>query len=283
MNAPSLSVISARSRSSQPSKYPTSDSRGDLGAGRPVGRGFQRDVDAQLAVALAVRDETLLVTQREEQAGPDHVGQRRVPRLGVLDADLHERDPGVHRRRLGEQRPHLGPGTVRTDQHVGRAGAAVAEGDRPAGHAGDPVAPLDHPVRQRGEQQVAQVAAVDLGPGAVALVGQQQLAAFVPDAHGVAAGQRELLKAVEDAGRTQRGLPGVLVHVEHAALMPGVRRGVPVVDLDVDAVYVQDGGQGQSPEAGSDDGDHVSPPEVNLADQLITGRAAMWPVRTPLR
>jgi hypothetical protein len=128
---------------------------------------------------------------------------------------------------------------------------AVAQGP----DAGDLAAPLDRAVGQRVEQDAAQVPAEHLGAAARAVVGLVEQDRAVPVEHvgGLAALVDDRPELGGEAGRGQRGLPVLLVQVELAALGAGVRRRIGLVDLRGDAVHVQDPGQRQAAEPGSDD------------------------------
>lgn len=80
---------------------------------------------------------------------------------------------------------------------------------------------------------------------------------LVQDPHGLAArvdGGEELLVQTRGA---QRGLAGLDVHVEHAALGARGGRGLQVVDGGFDAAEVQDARQDEAAEASADDRDGV--------------------------
>lgn len=111
--------------------------------------------------------------------------------------------------------------------------------------------------RERVEQELAQFAALHLGPSAGAVVGLVVAdgAVAVEDPHLLAAFEDEVAELRHQAGRLDRDLAVVVVDVEHAALRAGHRRGFGLVDRGRDAVDVQDAGQGESTEAGADDCD----------------------------
>jgi hypothetical protein len=122
---------------------------------------------------------------------------------------------------------------------------------------GQLLAPLDRPGGQGFEQDPPQVAAEHLGTPAGAVVGllEQQGAVRVEHAGGLGALVDDGVELVGEAGRGQGGLPVVLVQVELAALGPGLRRRLRLVDRGRDAVDVQDAGQGEAAQARPDDCD----------------------------
>ena len=83
---------------------------------------------------------------------------------------------------------------------------------------------------------------------------------------------------LEQPGRAQCRLPGVLVDVEHAALGASLRPRLQLEDRSLDTVFGQDAGQGKAAETGADDGDrvmrgHGSPCGVGVATMpLIKAR-----------
>ena len=77
------------------------------------------------------------------------------------------------------------------------------------------------------KQDPAQVSAEHLGTaaGAVVELVEQHRAVLVEHVHGLAALVDDRTELVGEAGRFERELPVVLVHVELAALRAGIRRG----------------------------------------------------------
>jgi len=69
------------------------------------------------------------------------------------------------------------------------------------------------------------------------------------------AGQDRGPELLHQTGRLQRGLPVVVVDVEHAALRAGVRGALRLVHDGLDAVDLKDAGEGEAAEPGADDGD----------------------------
>jgi hypothetical protein len=118
-------------------------------------------------------------------------------------------------------------------------------------------APLDRPRRQGVEQDAPQVAAEHLGTPAGAVVGivEQHRAVGVDYARRLAALVDDRAELAGQAGRRERALPVVLVHVELAALRAGRGRGLRLVDRRGDAVNVQHAGEGEAAEARADDRD----------------------------
>jgi hypothetical protein len=121
--------------------------------------------------------------------------------------------------------------------------------------AGGPGAPADGARRQGVHEQVAQPAAVDLRPGAVALIllGEQDDAGGIDDAHRLTADVDERAELLVQAGDVQRRLAGVLVDVEHAALGAGVPARFEVEDGRLNAVGVEDPSGGEAAESPADD------------------------------
>ena len=78
---------------------------------------------------------------------------------------------------------------------------------------------------------------------------------LVEDARGLAALVDDRAELAGEAGRFQRELPVVLVHVELAALRAGVRRGLRLVDRRGNSVHVENAGECQAAETGADDRD----------------------------
>ena len=117
---------------------------------------------------------------------------------------------------------------------------------------GDLVAPGDAAGVEGCDEQVAQSGPVDLGAAAVAALGlvvDEDRAGLVQDAHGLALRMGEREEPLVEAGLAQRELPGLLVHVEGAALAAGVGGGVAFVDRGVDAVHLQDASEDEAAEA----------------------------------
>lgn len=80
-------------------------------------------------------------------------------------------------------------------------------------------------VGQRPEQQIAQLAALDLGAASVTVVRllHADHGVLIEDAHGLAAGVDERAELLVQIGGAQGGLAGLLMDVEHAALPTGGR------------------------------------------------------------
>ncbi len=119
--------------------------------------------------------------------------------------------------------------------------------------------PPDSARGQRSEQQVAQRAAVDLGPpaGPVVLLREVDRAVGPEQPQGLPAGVDQLLELLGQLGGAQGELSGVVVDVEHPALGPDVRAGLQVEDGGVEAVDVQHPGEGEPAEAAADDREGV--------------------------
>ncbi|MET9254624.1 hypothetical protein [Streptomyces sp. NPDC003717] len=109
------------------------------------------------------------------------------------------------------------------------------------------MAPAHRAGGQRVEQEPAQLAALDLGAGARAVVGlvEQDAAVRGEGPGGLPALQDEGAETVGESGGGQGRPAVVLVDVEHAALRAGRGRGVRLVDGGRDAVDVQDAGEGE--------------------------------------
>lgn len=197
--------------------------------GGPVGGRPQGGVDVQRAVGVAVGEEALLLTEREQHASADDGGALGVAGAGVEEVYLDEGDPGVDRGGVRDQGPHPRPGAVGADQHIGGERLPVGERhlvaavvERPC--AGDLGAPADGALGQGAQQEVAQGAPGDLGArAAVAVVLHPDGGVLVEDAHGLAAGVDDRAELLIEPGGPQCGLAGVLVHVQHAALGTGGR------------------------------------------------------------
>ena len=119
------------------------------------------------------------------------------------------------------------------------------------------VTPPDGALGQGVEQHPAQVAALHLGTPSAAVVGfvEQDGAVRGEDPGGLAALEDQAAELLRQARGRQRRLTVVLVDVEHPALGARGRGRLRLVDGDRDAVDVQDAGQDESAEAGSDDRD----------------------------
>lgn len=74
-------------------------------------------------------------------------------------------------------------------------------------------------------------------------------------AGGLAALVDDRAELIREAGRLERTLPVVFVQVELAALSPGLRRPVSLVNRDREPVDVQDAGEREAAEPGADDRD----------------------------
>jgi hypothetical protein len=111
--------------------------------------------------------------------------------------------------------------------------------------------------REGVEEDLSDVAAAGFGAGHRPVVGEcgQQGAVLGEDPLFGAADVDDRPVLVHQIGFPQRELPIVFVQVELAALGPGTRVCVCVVDGDVDAVEVQDPGEGEAAKSGPDDGD----------------------------
>jgi len=173
-------------------------------------------------VGFAVRQEAASVAEGKHEPAADQLGTLGVPDLGIDQVQLGEGQVQVLRYRVGDERPDLGPGPVRTDQQVGGEPAAVGQPHLAVLDVDDLRAPADDAVRQAVDQQVAQVPAMHLG-APVALVLEVQYALPVVDPHHLATGHDAAQELVVQTGRAQRFLSGVLVDVEHAALGTGGR------------------------------------------------------------
>jgi hypothetical protein len=103
------------------------------------------------------------------------------------------------------------------------------------------------------------LAAVHLGTpaGAVIPLIQADVTSRVDDASGLAARMDQRPELVMQPSGPQRGLAGLLVNVEHAALGTGARSWLQVEDGGLDAVDVQHFGQSQAAEPAADDRDGV--------------------------
>jgi hypothetical protein len=125
--------------------------------------------------------------------------------------------------------------------------------------AGGLDAPADHAVGQGVQEQVAQLAAIDLRAPARAVVGllQDDVGVVVQQPHRLPALMNDLAERLVQVGGVQRDLPVLLVDVEHAALGSDVSAGLQVEHRGLDAASVQDTRQGQAAEAGADDRDGV--------------------------
>ncbi len=174
-------------------------------------------------------EHALPLAEREQHAAADEGRAAGVLGVGVGHARLDEGEARVDGGGVREQRAHLRPRPVGADQQVGGEHRAVGERHLVAAVAegaggGDLAAPADRVVGQGVEQQVAQRAPVHFGAVvAVAAVRPAEGRVLVHDAGLLAPGEDERAELVVEAGRAQGGLAGLLVHVQHAALVPGGR------------------------------------------------------------
>ncbi|MDQ1073544.1 hypothetical protein QFZ32_009072 [Streptomyces canus] len=117
--------------------------------------------------------------------------------------------------------------------------------------------PAHHAFGEGIQQQVAQIGAVDLGSIERGVVGcvllEQQGAIRLEKTHVLTFTTGNRVEPVDQTGLAQRPLTGV--DVEHAALTARPARRFTFVHDGADAVHVQDPGESQAAEAGSDDGD----------------------------
>lgn len=159
---------------------------------------------------------------------------------------------------------------------------AAGVGDRVDGEGF--VAPVDGAGGLRVDQEVAELAAVDLGAFQLALV-----VVLPQDGSGVAQDAHRLTTAVDDRrervpqARSVDGfLPVVVVDVEHAALDAGVPVGLELEHCRRDAVNVQDSGGHQPAETAAEDGDRVMGGHEGLrgGGQVARTRGA-WPPGLP--
>jgi AcrR family transcriptional regulator len=131
----------------------------------------------------------------------------------------------------------------------------VAVADGPG--SGDLVTPPDRALGQRVEQDPAQVTAQHLGapPGAVVGLVEQHRAVLVEHPRRLATLVDDRAELVDEPGRVERGPAVVLVNVELSALRACPGRGIGVVHRGLDAVDVQNAGEGEAAQAGTDDRD----------------------------
>lgn len=237
---------------------------GEVDAVEPVRCRPQGGVDVQAAVGLVMREEALALGEREERTTSDDGQAVGMTRRSIEEVGFDEGDAGVGGPGIRDERTDAGPGSVGAHEQVSGVDAAVREGDLvpavtqwPCGR--DLVTPADGGLGQRVEQEITQLAAVDLGTASGAVVGLFPVhgGVLVEYAGGLAAGMDQGTEAVVETGGAQGRLAVVFVDVEHAALGPGVPVRLQVEDGGFDAVDVQDAGQGQAAESGADDGDGV--------------------------
>ena len=84
---------------------------------------------------------------------------------------------------------------------------------------------------------------------------EQHVAMSVEGACGFAADMHDGAEGLGEPRRDKRGLSGVVMDVEHAALAPGGRGCLGLVNGGGHAVHAKDLGQQQATEARTDDGD----------------------------
>ncbi|MGX1494477.1 hypothetical protein RKD41_006736 [Streptomyces tendae] len=216
-----------------------------------------------MVAAVALREQAAFAVGRGRAALADQVGEVGVPGRDVLEPRLQEAHPGVpgfgRRERAADRRP----GAVRADDEVALERGPVGEPQLTrtvgwAGHGTQSPAPVHGARQQRVQQETAQHTPVDLrleplvGLGDMVeedRAGRVQLTHLLP----LRPGKPE--ERVQEAGLAQGDLAVVGVQIERAALVAGVRAGVPVVDGDGDAVPLEDAGAGQAAGAGADDRD----------------------------
>ncbi len=129
----------------------------------------------------------------------------------------------------------------------------VAEGM----HLSDLVAPLDGLSGQRVEEDLTKIAAEHLRPSTGALVGliEEHGAVLVEHPRGLTPLADDGVELVGQPGGGERDLTVVLVDVELAPLGAGGRIRLGFVDGGVDAVDMEDPGEGETAEARTDDRD----------------------------
>jgi len=107
------------------------------------------------------------------------------------------------------------------------------------------------------EQQLSQLAAVEFGPAAAAVVERlvEQGVVLIKHARGLCARVHEAQESVVQVRFAQRLLAGVFVDVELAALAARPGRGIQLVDGRGGAIDVQHPGEGEDKQTGANDGD----------------------------
>ena len=120
---------------------------------------------------------------------------------------------------------------------------------------------MDRCGRQGSREQVTQVGAVDLraSAGYVGDVVHEQVPGRAEDLVFLAFGAGQGVELLTETGHLEGVLPGLGVQVEGATLGTGVRGGISLVDAGLDAVDVQDPGEGQTGRPSPDDGNAHSP------------------------
>ena len=117
------------------------------------------------------------------------------------------------------------------------------------------LSPANGACRERVDEEVAQPAAVDLGPVAGPLVLVNERTAPVENARRLGPDVHDAQKRIVEARCVKRRLSGREVNVELASLRPRRRRRIQVVDRGGDPADVEDVGQGQTAEASPHDCD----------------------------
>ena len=123
----------------------------------------------------------------------------------------------------------------------------------------DLVPPPDGALPERVEQHLPQLTALHLGTPARAVVRflEQDIPLLVQPPHRLTALQDDAAELVHQTGRLYSKQAVVVMDVEHPALRARRWRGFRLVDRCRDAVNVQDAGEREAAESGTDDR-HVS-------------------------
>ncbi|GCC46720.1 hypothetical protein chiPu_0030735, partial [Chiloscyllium punctatum] len=161
----------------------------------PILRLLQGRISMQRAIGIAMRQNTLAGSNGHQRAAADRIRACLVARVAVEQRGLDERDAGVRRSRLRQQRTDLRPCTVGADEHVRCHRRAMGKGDvvpsvTARSDRRDLVSPSNRIRRDRIDQYAPKIAAVDLGARAGAAAGlvEQDMAVFVDDALGIFTG-----------------------------------------------------------------------------------------------
>jgi hypothetical protein len=226
-------------------------------SGDPFGGAVERDISMEDIASLAVGEDALSRSEREQGAAARGTGRR-------WDA-AHRRREGRSRRRwcryTAGWRPTAedGPSTRRRRRRRGDRWSTVdpsAKRERVAAIAerrdsGEPPSPADRACGQRFDQDAAQIAAQHLWASAGAVVGhvEQHRAVPVEDAGGFAALVDDRAELFGEAGGGECRLTVLFVDVELATLGAGMRRGVGLVDRRGDAMDMEDASQDEAAKA----------------------------------
>ncbi|MNM50115.1 hypothetical protein D3C81_611370 [compost metagenome] len=228
---------------------------------KPIRRPLQRRIHAEPITAVALHEQRLLAAKAEQAALPHH----------GLDIRRRLRDPTFKEGNAGRQRlagtqrcPHCRPRTIGTDHDVGLGLHTIGEAQAVVAclckhQLGQAMAPLHRVGRQRIQQQLAQVAAVDLRLVHASLrpesTGGNRSSPRVAQPRFLSLVARHRPERLQQTGALQRHLTGILVQIQRAALGALLPRRLALVHAHAVAAAMQDECGGQAGGASADDGD----------------------------